>query len=97
LDFYAVRVESKCAYDLKFVLTRGGSRIGTVELQHPYFHLILSITFNIMSTFFFNSFFILVQYIILKFNVSSHPPVYGINTKIQRHRAWLLCACAYRK
>jgi hypothetical protein len=29
-----------------------------------------------MSSFFFNSFFILVQYIILKLNVSSHPPVY---------------------
>jgi hypothetical protein len=42
----------------------------------PYCHLILSITYNIMSPFFFNSLFILVQYIILKLNVSSHPPVY---------------------
>jgi hypothetical protein len=43
--------------------------------------LILSITYNIMSPFFFNSFFILVQYIILKLNVSSLPPVYE---KIQK-------------
>jgi hypothetical protein len=42
--------------------------------------LILSITYNIMSPFFFNSFFILVQYIILKLNVSSHPPVYESDT-----------------
>jgi hypothetical protein len=33
-----------------------------------------------MSPFFFNSFFILVQYIILKLNVSSHPPVYEKDT-----------------
>jgi hypothetical protein len=35
-----------------------------------------------MSPFFFNSFFILVQYIVLKLNVSSHPPVYEKDTKI---------------
>jgi hypothetical protein len=35
-----------------------------------------------MSPFFFNSFFILVQYIILKLNVSNHPPVYEKDTKI---------------
>jgi hypothetical protein len=35
-----------------------------------------------MSPFFFNSFFILVQYIILKLNVSSHHPVYEKNSKI---------------
>jgi hypothetical protein len=35
-----------------------------------------------MSPFFFNSFFILVQYIILKLNVSSHPRVYEKDTKI---------------
>jgi hypothetical protein len=35
-----------------------------------------------MSPFFFNSFFTLVQYIILKLNVSSHPPVYEKDTKI---------------
>jgi hypothetical protein len=35
-----------------------------------------------MSPFLFNSFFILVQYIILKLNVSSHPPVYEKDTKI---------------
>jgi hypothetical protein len=33
-----------------------------------------------MSNFAFNSFFILVQYIILKFNVSSHPLVYETDT-----------------
>jgi hypothetical protein len=33
-----------------------------------------------MSPFFFNSFFILVQYIILKLNLSSHPPVYEKDT-----------------
>jgi hypothetical protein len=43
--------------------------------------LILSMTYNIMSPFFFNSFFIHVQYIILQLNVSSHPPVYE---KIQK-------------
>ena len=47
----------------------------------PSFHSI-SITFNIMSIFFFYSFFILVHYIILKFNISGHPlfqesPNYG--------------------
>ena len=31
----------------------GGLRIGNVELQHPYFHLMLSITFNIKNSFFF--------------------------------------------
>jgi hypothetical protein len=35
-----------------------------------------------MSHFLFNSFFILVQHIILKFNVTSHPPVHGQDTKI---------------
>jgi hypothetical protein len=35
-----------------------------------------------MSPFFFNSFFILVQYIILYLTVSSHPPVYERGTKI---------------
>jgi hypothetical protein len=35
-----------------------------------------------MNPFFFNSFFILVQYTILKLNVSSHPPVYEIDPKI---------------
>jgi hypothetical protein len=59
---------------------RGGSRIGTVELQHPLCHLILSITYNRMSPFFFNSFYILVLYIILQLNVSSHPPVYEKHT-----------------
>jgi hypothetical protein len=33
-----------------------------------------------MCPFFFNSFFILVQYVILKLNVSSHPPVYEKDT-----------------
>jgi hypothetical protein len=33
-----------------------------------------------MSPFFFNSFFILVQYI-LKLNVSSHPPIYRCGEK----------------
>jgi hypothetical protein len=57
--------------------SRGGSRIGTVELQHPL--LPLDIIDN-MSPFFFNSFFIHVQCIILKINVSSHPPVYEKDT-----------------
>ena len=35
-----------------------------------------------MSPFFFNSFFILVQYIILKLNVSNHLLVYEKDTKI---------------
>jgi hypothetical protein len=35
-----------------------------------------------MSPLSFNSFFIHVQYIILKLNVSSHPPVYEKDTKI---------------
>jgi hypothetical protein len=35
-----------------------------------------------MSHFLFNSFFIHVQDIILKLNVSSHPPVYEKDTKI---------------
>ena len=47
-----------------------------------YFHSILSITFNIMSSFFLNSSFILVHYIILKLNVSSHPLVYEKIKKI---------------
>ena len=55
------------------VVNSGGSRIGTVELQHLLFSLDIIGTFNIMSPFFFNSVFILVQYIIL--NVSSHPSV----------------------
>jgi hypothetical protein len=33
-----------------------------------------------MSPLFFNSVFILVQYIILKLNVNSHPPVYEKDT-----------------
>jgi hypothetical protein len=72
----------------------------------PYCHLILLITYNIMSNFFFNSFFILVQYIILKLNVSSHPPVYEKETKIfvwncAHHSSSGVvfdnCACAHRK
>jgi hypothetical protein len=54
------------------ILTRGGSRIGTVELQHP----LLPLDIIDDESFFFNSFFILLQYIILKLNVSSHPQVY---------------------
>jgi hypothetical protein len=52
-----------------------------------------------MSPFCFNSFFILVQYIVLKLNVSSHPPVYGKNTKIFVRNtvpaAWWLGCCAH--
>jgi hypothetical protein len=35
-----------------------------------------------MTPFFFNSFFMLVQYIIHKLNVSSHPPVYEKHTNM---------------
>lgn len=48
----------------------GGLCLSTVELQDPLFSLDIIDTFNIMS-FFFNSFFILVYYTILKLNVSS--------------------------
>jgi hypothetical protein len=68
--------------DICYVVSRGGSRIGTVELQHPLLPLDIIDNISYNESFFFNSFFILVQYRILKLNVSSHPPVYEKDTKI---------------
>ena len=44
----------------------GGSLVGTVELQHSYFHFIISITFNIMIPISFFLILVQVQHTILK-------------------------------
>lgn len=58
------------------ITTSGSSHCGTAA--PPYFYLILSITFNMRCP----SFFILVQYVILKLNASSRAPVHEKDAKV---------------